>query len=66
MSTFTFLGVTVTEADAQGIATYIKTLPQTNQGKQDFLWNIRSQECSDYPKSYVAYLFANNLGLLLL
>jgi hypothetical protein len=63
-TTFTFLGVTVSVADAQQVATYIKTLAQSPQGTADFLWNIQSQECADYPKSYVSYLFANNLGLL--
>jgi hypothetical protein len=63
-TSFTFLGVTVSVADAMEIATYIKTLPQSPQGTADFLWNIQSQECTDYPKSYVSYLFANNLGLL--
>jgi hypothetical protein len=63
-TSFTYLGVTVSVADAQEIAAYIKTLPANHQGTADFLWNIQSQECSDYPKSYVSYLFANNLGLL--
>jgi hypothetical protein len=64
-TSFTYLGVTVSVADAQEIATYIKTLQQNGKGQADFLWNIKSDECPDYPKSYVSYLFANNLGLLI-
>jgi hypothetical protein len=63
-TSFTFLGVTVSVANAQEIAAYIKTLPQTNQGTADFFWNLISPQSSDYPKSYVSYLFANNLEFL--
>jgi hypothetical protein len=41
-------------ADAQEIAPCIKTLPQNGKGQADFRWNIKSQECPDYPKSYVS------------
>jgi hypothetical protein len=60
--TYTSNGITVTVADAERVAAWAKSLPQSQQGKNEFEWNT-SPLCETGPSTAVALFFAQQLGL---
>lgn len=62
-STYTWCGVTVTTADAQRVAAYVKSLPAGPVGEAKLQWEFSGSNPTG-KQFMAAMIFAWNLGLL--